>query len=77
VVLGDILPDEPDLADALLVCATEVTTDVEIDRFAAALTAELASLDVGASGPAVDAASDRPAGQATTPGGRPTAEAVR
>jgi hypothetical protein len=30
-------PTEPDLADALLVCATEVTTSDEIARFAAAL----------------------------------------
>ena len=30
-------PDDPDLADALLVCATEVTTDDDIARFAAAL----------------------------------------
>jgi glycine cleavage system P protein (glycine dehydrogenase) subunit 1 len=42
LALGDVLPDEPQLADALLVCATEVTTDAEIERFAAALTAELA-----------------------------------
>jgi glycine dehydrogenase subunit 1 len=42
LALGDVLPDEPGLADALLVCATEVTTDAEIERFAAALTAELA-----------------------------------
>src|SRR6185369_18006971 len=42
LVLGDILPDEPSLADALLVCATEVTTDDEIGRFAAALSAEIA-----------------------------------
>jgi glycine dehydrogenase subunit 1 len=42
LVLGDVLPDEPQLADALLVCATEVTTDAEIERFAAALSAELA-----------------------------------
>jgi glycine dehydrogenase subunit 1 len=37
LVLGDLLPDEPSLADALLVCATEVTTTDEITRFAAAL----------------------------------------
>jgi len=41
LVLGDVLPDEPSLADALLVCATEVTTDDEIARFASALGAEL------------------------------------
>ena len=32
--LGDAVPDEPALADALLVCATEVTTADEIARFA-------------------------------------------
>jgi glycine dehydrogenase subunit 1 len=33
-------PDDPALRDALLVCATEVTTDADIDRFASALAAE-------------------------------------
>ena len=33
---ADLLPDEPSLADGLLVCATEVTTSDEIERFAAA-----------------------------------------
>ena len=36
-----LLPDEPSLADGLLVCATEVTTSADIDRFADALRAEL------------------------------------
>src|SRR4051794_23187698 len=45
LALADALPDEPSLADALLVCATEVTTDDEIGRFAAALAAELAGHD--------------------------------
>ena len=36
-----LLPDEPSLADGLLVCATEVTTTADIDRFADALRAEL------------------------------------
>ena len=40
---GDLLPDEPSLADGLLVCATEVTTTADIARFAEALRAELAS----------------------------------
>jgi len=35
-------PDDPALADALLVCATEVTTVAEIELFAAALAAEIA-----------------------------------
>jgi glycine dehydrogenase subunit 1 len=41
IALADVLPDEPLLADGLLVCATEVTTGDEIDRFAAALAEEL------------------------------------
>ena len=41
LVLGDIVPDEPTLADALLICATEVTTDDEIQQFATAMAAEL------------------------------------
>jgi glycine dehydrogenase subunit 1 len=39
---ADLLPDEPALADGLLVCATEVTTTDEIEKFASALRAELA-----------------------------------
>ena len=39
---ADLLPNEPALADGLLVCATEVTTADEIRRFADALAAELA-----------------------------------
>jgi len=35
--LADWYPDDPDLADALLVCATEVTTSDEIAKFASAL----------------------------------------
>ena len=37
LVLADVEPDDPTLQDALLVCATEVTTGTEIDRFAEAL----------------------------------------
>ena len=40
---AELLLDEPSLADGLLVCATEVTTADEIDRFATALRAELAA----------------------------------
>jgi glycine dehydrogenase subunit 1 len=40
--LARILPDDPTLADALLVCATEVSTTEEIEAFAAALGDELA-----------------------------------
>jgi glycine dehydrogenase subunit 1 len=39
--LAEALPDQPALADALLVCATEVTTAADIERFAAALRDEL------------------------------------
>jgi len=39
--LGRYYPDDPTLADALLVCATEVTTPEEIRDFASALRAEL------------------------------------
>jgi glycine dehydrogenase subunit 1 len=41
LVLSDAEPDDPTLADALLVCATELTTSDEIARFAAALGDEL------------------------------------
>jgi glycine dehydrogenase subunit 1 len=44
---ADLLPDEPSLADGLLVCATEVTTSDEIARFAAALADELAGVMIG------------------------------
>ena len=37
LALADWYPDDPALADALLVCATEVTTSDDINRFAAAL----------------------------------------
>ena len=42
LVLAEAMPDEPAVADGLLVCATEVTTGEEIDRFAAALDEVLA-----------------------------------
>ena len=42
IPLAELEPDDASLADALLVCATEVTTGADIDRFAAALAAELA-----------------------------------
>ncbi len=41
LALADVEPDDPALADALLVCATEVTTSDEIARFGAALREEL------------------------------------
>ena len=42
VPLASLLPDDPSLADGLLVCATEVTTEAEIAAFETALRAELA-----------------------------------
>jgi glycine dehydrogenase subunit 1 len=42
LVLADVEPDDPTLADSLLVCATEVTTSAEIGRFADALGEVLA-----------------------------------
>jgi glycine dehydrogenase subunit 1 len=43
LVLTEAEPDDPSLTDGLLVCATEVTTDDEIARFASALRGELRS----------------------------------
>ncbi len=42
LVLADAVPDEPGLADALLVCTTEVTTGDDIATFARELGAVLA-----------------------------------
>jgi glycine dehydrogenase subunit 1 len=41
LVLADAVPDEPSVADGLLVCATETTTSAEISAFGVALAAEL------------------------------------
>jgi glycine dehydrogenase subunit 1 len=41
LVLAEAIPDDPSLADALLVCATEVTTPDEIEVFAWALREEI------------------------------------
>ena len=41
LALADAEPDDPLLADGLLLCATEVTTSEEIARFAAAMHALL------------------------------------
>jgi glycine dehydrogenase subunit 1 len=43
IPLATLLPDEPSLADGLLVCATELTREEDIDRFAAAMALELAT----------------------------------
>ena len=45
LVLAEAEPEDPSLADGLLVCATEVTTKDDIDRFASALRAELRKTD--------------------------------
>jgi glycine dehydrogenase subunit 1 len=42
LLLEAVIPDDPSLRDALLVCATEVTTPEEIDRFAGELRAAVA-----------------------------------
>jgi len=39
--LADWYPDDPELVEALLVCATEVTTPADIERFAGALREEI------------------------------------
>jgi len=49
-VLADVEPGRPELADGLLVCATEMTTSAEIAAFGSALAAILAGM--GAAGPA-------------------------
>ncbi|HZM72277.1 MAG TPA: aminomethyl-transferring glycine dehydrogenase subunit GcvPA [Candidatus Polarisedimenticolia bacterium] len=41
LVLADAVPDDPSVADGLLVCATETTTSADIVAFAGALAAEL------------------------------------
>ena len=51
LALADAEPDDPSLVDGLLVCATEVTTSDEIERFAR----ELGSLLAAAARPAVAA----------------------
>ncbi|MEZ0240047.1 MAG: glycine dehydrogenase, partial [Chloroflexota bacterium] len=43
LVVAEAVPDEPSVADTLLVCATEVTTGDEIARFGAALADILAT----------------------------------
>ena len=44
LLMADIEPGDPGLADSLLVCATEVTTGAEVARFAAVLKAELGTV---------------------------------
>jgi len=46
IPLAELEPDDPSLGEGLLVCATEVTTPAEIERFAAALAGELVAAPV-------------------------------
>ena len=48
LVLAEAVPDEPALADALLVCATEVTTGDDIATFAREIGALLANAGAAA-----------------------------
>ena len=61
LVLAEAEPDDPTLADGLLVCATEVTTSDEIERFVAALSDVL----VGRPPIAVEAGAGAAAGRST------------
>ena len=69
LALADAEPDDPALADALLVCATEVTTTDEIEKFAAALEDVLAGrppigVEAGAGADRRDGAPGVPSGAA-------------
>ena len=48
LVLADAEPDDPNLAEGLLVCATEITTPAEIVAFAGAMSAVLGHTDIPA-----------------------------
>ncbi|MCU0504601.1 MAG: aminomethyl-transferring glycine dehydrogenase subunit GcvPA [Chloroflexi bacterium] len=50
IVLADAAPDRPELADGLLVCATEVTTSADIAAFAGAMAAVLGAPAAAAEG---------------------------
>ncbi len=70
--LARVVPDDPSLADALLVCATEVTTPEDIAAFASALAQELSgSAEPG--GPGVASAA---AASATAAAGSASAASV-
>jgi glycine dehydrogenase subunit 1 len=69
LALADAEPDDPSLRDALLVCATEVTTTDEIQRFASALEDVLAGrppvgVEAGAGADRRDGAPGVPSGAA-------------
>ena len=63
LVLGEAVPDEPGLADALLVCATEITTGDDIATFAREIGEVLAR--AGAPARATGVAPDAPVGAAS------------
>jgi glycine dehydrogenase subunit 1 len=65
LVLADAEPDDPSLADGLLVCATEVTTTAEIAHFAEALAGVLS----GRPPTAVEAGAGDARDRRTTAGG--------
>jgi glycine cleavage system P protein (glycine dehydrogenase) subunit 1 len=56
IPLAELEPDDPSLADGLLVCATEVTTPEEISLFAWALGEELGRAQADAPAPAAEPA---------------------
>jgi glycine dehydrogenase subunit 1 len=60
LVLAEAVPDEPGMDDALLVCATEVTTGDDIATFAREIAAALA--ESGGRAPGADAPAPTPAG---------------
>ena len=59
IPMAELEPDDPSLADALLVCATEVTTSADIERFAAALAAESTGTEGAGAAPAASVAGTR------------------
>jgi glycine dehydrogenase subunit 1 len=65
LALADAEPEDETLRDALLVCATEVTTADDVDRFASALAAELAGSGAGST-----AAERQPPERQLAPAGR-------
>ncbi len=75
LVLAEAEPDDPSLADGLLVCATEATTPDEIALFAWAIGEELAAGESGGHGQLVSAAgapghgAAGPRDEAALPGG--------
>jgi glycine dehydrogenase subunit 1 len=59
LALSDVEPDDPALAEALLVCTTEVTTSDDVERFAEALAAELTESRGGRTAELVAASTER------------------